>query len=290
MQRYRITLILLLLGLPTTLANDRIEGGDSKPQVSPSDIRLYLSIARDDIGVRVQTIRPKGPVQNALDELFGATTHAELQGLPGKWRKDLPKRLRNELIQNLLRRMESRKAMKFQIPDDVVVLIKPYVSDDATQRHFKAQQAGKPVASYQHDIYIEGGRCAWALAELLHLELFKIYEPLSNEDLAVAVRENTFLVMGAMLTPDEIDFDSMDAPKRRELASRTGNRVLLWRMSKDLDRDVRHAIAKRSDVGYVDEQILFNLEHDRETEISNAAKASWKTYFDEKAGIKPRKE
>lgn len=283
-----LTLVIVItIAAAIVVADDK--GDYVKPAVSAADVRSMTFIIKDRLGIREQQLRPRPEVQEAVDALFAATTHDQLHRLPEQWRKDLPVSLRNELIRALVRKMDSRKDTKFKRTDDVVVLIQPYLNTEWRQKYFAAEKAGRSVGSYRHDIYIEGGRCAWALEEFMHLELFVIFGPMPNEELAASVRENTFLILEALGSPDEIDFNLMKAPQRRALAAKTRNRLLLWQMSKDGAREVQLAVARRSDVGYVDEQILLNLGKSLDAEISAAGKASWRTYFDEKTGVKPPK-
>lgn len=284
--RKHLLILVVSLGLSLVLIADDA-AKESRPQVADRDMRVQLGIDMSRLRTRLGSINPRPPVQQAMKDLFSATTHEQLQALIPKWKTELPRGLRNELIRSLLRKMRSRDEVKFIRPQNMALLISPYFSTDEFHRVHELQKEGKPVAAYAHDIYMEGGRCAWALSRLLHLRLFAVCSPMTDEQMASAVSENTFLVIESMNVPDEMDFEHMTVEQRRLLAVRTRNHEVLSRMVVDADTAVRGILARRLDLGYVDENLLQAMWNDKDADIAATARKTYFEYINDKLSERP---
>lgn len=279
MTRISPIMAALCLGMAVCVVGDE-KTDDPLHGVPAAAVEKNVFVVRGRFAVRNPT--PGTAVREALEALNAATTHEELQGLMTKLRKDIRVGLRHQLIGALLRKMNSRRALKFTKPVGIPTIVGPYFTNQDIGEVIKAQEAGKPTLYYAHDIYIEGGRCAWALSEFLHLELLPVWGPMKDEEIAFAIRQNSLIVLASMPLPEEIDFELFDVAQRRALAQRSNNVVVLRRMVVDSDREVRMILARRVDLGYADENLIMDLRSDKDPEIAATAVKTFEAYLRKK--------
>jgi len=117
-------------------------------------------------------------VQAAADELLATEDCRKLLRLPAQWKK-LPESSRRELVIVLLGKMESLQPLKLTDYADMAV---------------KSRVAAKKMQWHGHglfldqDVFIVGGRCAWAIEEMLGCKLPPITEELKPEALSKSVK------------------------------------------------------------------------------------------------------
>ena len=102
---------------------------------------------------------------------------------------EAPAEMRKELILSLLRRLQSTKPIGLENFSDVQV--------ESRIASGKMQFLGHGVLIKQ-DIFIEGGRCAWAIERILDVKLPPIREGMHVQDLARAFEEASYLIIESM--------------------------------------------------------------------------------------------
>ena len=128
----------------------------------------------------------------AIETLLNDHEWASVCDLPDAWRKEFNEREMKRLIVALLRRLSSTKAVKLD-----------NVADLAVKSRVKAKKMtfeGHGMLIDQ-DVFIEGGRSAWAVEQLLDCHLPAIEEGLSKEELSRRAGDACFVVIECLYLP-----------------------------------------------------------------------------------------
>lgn len=255
------------------------------PIATEDAIRYHKITAESRLQHRRMREKPPAQTLKAVKELFDAKTYAELIKIPPRWRKEFPRNEFPTLVRELLRNMGSRRALLLSKPD--FVLVSPYFGTTDMEKAFERKRLDQPVGGISQDVYIEGGRCAYALDMLFFLPntLLPIWNSMTDEDLAYAVRENTFIIVEAMGVPDEIDFADMNAEQRERLAGKTRHFEILKKLQKDTERRVRLAMARRKELGLIEDNLLQDFRFDPDPEVREVGTRSWRLHLHETTGF-----
>jgi hypothetical protein len=129
--------------------------------------------------------------QKAVQKFLAMDDFRKIQSLITDWRA-LTTGQQKELIVLLLKNMESTQVLKLVNYQDVAV---------------ESRVRAKKMSWHMHgtllkqDIFIVGGRCAWAIEELLGCTLPSITEDMKPEALHKAVQEAHFAIIRFMQLP-----------------------------------------------------------------------------------------
>ncbi|HYT87227.1 MAG TPA: hypothetical protein VEL76_00775 [Gemmataceae bacterium] len=135
-------------------------------------------------------------VREAVRNLVTAEDFAELWRLPDKWKATLPERTQQQLVMALLERLRSAKEVKLGNYADLFIPSRMRAGKMAFHGH------GLMV---EQDLFVESGRCAWAVEQLLGVSLPTFTEELlrNQQDLENQVRECYRRVIAALRLPEQ---------------------------------------------------------------------------------------
>jgi hypothetical protein len=133
--------------------------------------------------------------QAARDALRAASDFDVIWNLPEQWSKSLSPEARKELIILLVMSVRSDKELAVVNYADMVV----------TSRVHSGKMAGSiPGLWLRQDVFILGGRCAWAIEQLLHCELPEFSEGLKEPELSYRSELSYRAVIRAMQLPEQL--------------------------------------------------------------------------------------
>jgi hypothetical protein len=133
-------------------------------------------------------------VREAIRELLTIKDFAKLWQFPGKWRRALPGLTRKQFPLALLQGLRSAKGLNLDNYADLFIPSRVRSGKMAFHGH------GLMV---EQDLFLEGGRCAWAIEELLGIRLPLFTEELFRDRRALEeqFRESHRLVIEALRRP-----------------------------------------------------------------------------------------
>jgi len=133
-------------------------------------------------------------VQQAVDALLTTKDWLQLYRLVNEtWPKTLPEAVQKQLIVALLKRMPSDRALVLENTCDMVIMSRLAAG--------KMSFAGHGII-LQQDLYLEGGRCAWAIEELIgSTGLPAITEGMTPAQREEAARQAAYRVIEVMAMP-----------------------------------------------------------------------------------------
>ena len=175
-------------------------------------------------------------VQGAVDELLTTEDYQVLLTLPRQWTSNLSETAQKDLIIELLKRIGTRKELKLENYGDMIVKSRVHTGE------MKSNERGVLL---KQDIFIEGGRCAWALERLLNCDMPMITTRFKLEHTERAIQLCTYKVIQAMRLPGMIDLKKLDVKERRRLAALGDTAAHLFaELARDPEPEVRKALAK----------------------------------------------
>src|SRR5262249_52521389 len=97
----------------------------------------------------------------------------EMRKLPGRWKSDMEESAQKRLIVLLLRKLGSFKELKLENYTDM------FVPSRVTAKKMAFHGHGYKITQ---DVFLENGRCAWAIEQLLNCELPEFSESLGSDE------------------------------------------------------------------------------------------------------------
>jgi len=122
----------------------------------------------------------------------------------------------------------------------------------------------------RQDVFVQSGRAAWFLEQLLNCELPEISERSTEDEIRDAATEAHYCVREALLPPDAPrTVAGLTGDERRKLAEAPdSNAVIFYKLSKDPDKAIRSAVAANKNApGHV----LSKLARDKDPEVKRLA-------------------
>ena len=103
-------------------------------------------------------VRDVAEARRAVGELLAARDYDEMCRLPKRWAEDLSESARKHILAALLERLDSTGLTPLDNPGLMFVLSRMLAGDE-------------PLSSIgpmlEQDVYLENGRCAWAIEQML---------------------------------------------------------------------------------------------------------------------------
>jgi hypothetical protein len=198
--------------------------GYSKIQIKPT------LIARNESKTDIQNKAPIKPIE----ELLNAEDYETLHSLPTKWHKTLSCEQKRDLVANLLGHVRSERLLKLKDADKLN--IGPRLDPS------KGTPENKLFVRY--DFLTEGGRCTWAISEILYctLPVKSFGMTYSQADLDAGFLRTCQRVIRSMTI---LPIESL-APTEcaRQASMADADPRLLEELAKNPNTDVRLAVAK----------------------------------------------
>ncbi len=126
-----------------------------------------------------------------VEKLSRETDYQKLTKMVKEW-KGQPRAVRTSLIFHLSERLKSTKELKLENYADMFVISRILNGRMDFHGHGEA---------LKQDVFLENGRCAWALENLLGIQLPPFEEKMKADDLQKARQESCLRIIAAMEAP-----------------------------------------------------------------------------------------
>jgi hypothetical protein len=205
-------------------------------------VALYAAVTLSFVSSTgcVMAQQPLADVEKSAAESyrkFKATSDfGDLNSIVKKWAETLSSSEKTALIRKLAFGLYSKEPLS--VTDYGSVTIQSRVESGKMSKV-------KDGPVFKQDIFIEGGRCAWALEYLTGGELPTISESSSEKDIRAAGYEIWFRIQEASIPKEErMDLTKLAPEERLKLAkSEDTHVVVLAKLAKDKEFAVRKAVA-----------------------------------------------